>query len=74
LQPTSHTEAGVDKIMSRVTISNDGIQTEQLKTIARDMGKKLTDGEKRPWHLEAAISFTIALLGTAVWLASAQVV
>jgi hypothetical protein len=60
--------------MRAVTSSNHGIQTEQLITTARDMGEKLTSGKKRPWHLEAAISFTIALLGTAVWLASAQVI
>lgn len=60
--------------MRAVTPSNHGIKTEQLKTVARDLGKNLTSRKKRPWHLEAAISFTIALLGTAVWLASTQVI
>jgi len=46
----------------------------KLKQNAVTMTEKLTSDEKRPWHLEMAISLTIAGLGTMVWLASASVI
>lgn len=60
--------------MRAATTTNHGIHTEQLKTIARDFGEKLTDEKKRSWHLEAAISATIFVLGTMVLMASAQAI
>lgn len=60
--------------MRAVTSSNSSTHTEQLKTIARDMGEKLTSRTKRAWYLEFAISATIFFLGTAILLTSAQVI
>lgn len=60
--------------MRAVTSTDRGSTTEQLKTVARGMGEKLTDDRKRPWHLEAAISLTIFTLGTLVLMASTQVI
>lgn len=58
--------------MRTVAISNRGFHREQLKTIARDMGANLTDGPKRPWHLEIAISAVIFFLGAAILLTTAR--
>lgn len=60
--------------MRAVTTSKNDNQTAQLKTKIRNIGEKLTDGEKRPWHLEMAISVAIFFLGTAILLTSTNVI
>ncbi len=61
-------------MMRAATSSNSLNHTGQLKTIARGMGEKLIAEKNRSWYLELAISLTIAGLGVAVLLASAQVI
>ena len=60
--------------MRTVAAKMQSIRAENLKTIARNMGEKLTNGKKRSWHLEMAISVSIFALGTMVLMASAQVI
>jgi hypothetical protein len=53
---------------------NLGVQGEKLKSIVQEVGAKLTDGNKRSWRLEMAISAVIFFLGTAILLSSTQAI
>jgi len=60
--------------MRAANSSNSGSHTEQLKTIAWEIGEQFTGRNERSWRLEMAISAAIFFLGIAILLTSAQVI